>query len=144
MADPLQVRRYLDRQDVLRLFAKRKDKAVGVASLYFDHEGWSPHVGELRCVVRSGMHGIGIATTLLRELVHISQLRGIDKLVAQIPANDSHTRKIYRMLGFRQEAVLKSHVRDWRGTVQDLVVATRHTDDLWHQMEELVSYYKPE
>ena len=144
MSDPLQVQKYLDRHDVVRLFALRKNKAVGVASLYLDIEGWSQHVGELRSMVRSGMHGIGIATTLLKEIVHISQMRGIDKLIAQIPANDAHTRKIYRMMGFRQEAALKSHVKDWRGNVQDLIISSRHTDDLWHQMEELVSYFSPE
>jgi hypothetical protein len=53
-------------------------------------------------------------------------------------------RKIYRHLGFRKEAVLKAHVKDWRGSVHDLLIVSRHTDDLWHQMDELVSHFPRE
>jgi L-amino acid N-acyltransferase YncA len=144
MRDTNEVRKYVQRRNVLRLIAARNKTILGIASLYFDPDGWSAHVGEMRCIVRSGMHGLGIATTLLRELVRVSQLTGIDKSIALIPAGDSHTRKIYRRLGFRQEAVLKSHVKDWRGSLHDLVICSRHTDDLWHQMDELVSYFRPE
>ena len=110
---------------------------VGQASVTKEPEGWTRHVGELRVVVTSKQQGKGISIALLKEIVHISQIIGISKLIGRIVADDKRATAVLYRLGFRKEATLSRHATDRMGKIHDMAIFSQQVDDFWAQMEEM-------
>ncbi len=129
--------------EVLSLVAERGGKIVGEATLYRAQHGWTKHVAEIRVAVAPDLRREGLGYTLARELVRIATRTGVEKLVIQVVENQIGARKMFRKLGFRQEAVLRGHVKDIHGSKRDLIVAANDISHIWDAMESLVSDFSP-
>jgi L-amino acid N-acyltransferase YncA len=91
--------------------------------------GWSDHVGELRLIVDPERRGRGIGRRLARRAVLEAVAVGVRKLVVEVVAEQDGTVAMFEALGFRAEGLLREHVRDGEGNLQDLIV-------LAHSLEE--------
>ncbi len=91
--------------------------------------GWSDHVGELRLIVDPEHRGRGIGRLLARRAVLEAVALGVRKLVVEVVAEQDGTVAMFEALGFRAEGLLRDHVRDREGNLQDLIV-------LAHSLEE--------
>jgi RimJ/RimL family protein N-acetyltransferase len=131
------VARFLERSNAVRLMGMLNGDMVGQASMYKELEGWTRHVGELRVVVSSLHQGKGISIALLKEIVHISQIIGISKLMARVVADDKRAVAVLYRLGFSKEATLSRHATDRNGRVHDMLIFSQQVDDFWAQMEEM-------
>jgi ribosomal protein S18 acetylase RimI-like enzyme len=92
-------------------------------------QGWSSHVGEVRVVVDEASRGRGIGRALARHAVLEALHLGLTKMVVEVTADSEPTIAMFRSLGFDPEALLKDHVRNYRGEVHDLMI-------LAHSVEE--------
>ena len=64
-------------------------------------------------------------------------------MIIQVVENQVGARKMFRKLGFRQEAVLRGHVKDIHGMKRDLIVGANDVSHIWDAMESLVADFSP-
>ena len=143
---PQWLRRFVARiesGEVVSLVAEIEGRIVGEATLYRALHGWTVHVAEIRVAVAPTMRRSGLGTTLAHELVRLATRMGIEKMVIQVVENQVGARKMFRKLGFRQEAVLRGHVKDIHGMKRNLIVAANDISHIWDAMESLVADFSP-
>ena len=104
------------------LLAWRGDAVVGCATLVRDPLSWSAHVAEIRALVDKSMRGLGLGTSLVREIFRLALVGGAEKIFAQMTTDQQGAIAVFEGLGFKPEAILRAHVRDHAGTSYDLVV----------------------
>ena len=129
--------------EVTSLVAESAGKIVGEATLYRAQHGWTKHVAEIRVAIAPGLRRTGLGYALARELVRIATRTGVEKLVIQVVENQVGARKMFRKLGFRQEATLRGHVKDIHGSKRDLIIASNDISHIWDAMESLVADFSP-
>ena len=106
------------------LLAEKDREVVGYASLHHDQVSWQRHLGDLRIQVGPEYRGRGLGTALGREMFAIAPDIGIEKMVAQMTADQARAIALVERTGFRREALLRDFVIDRDGRKHDLVVMT--------------------
>jgi L-amino acid N-acyltransferase YncA len=134
---------HVKHNEVVSLIAERGGKVVGEASLYRALHGWTAHVGEIRVTVEPRLRRSGLGTALARDLVKVAIGLGVEKMIVQMVESQQSARRLFEKLGFRQEAVLRGHVKDIHGIKRDLLIASNDVSHLWEAMEALVSDFSP-
>lgn len=97
--------------------------------------GWSDHVGELRLVVDPEARGRGLGRELARWALLQAVGCSLGKLVVEVVAEQEGAVAMFQALGFHAEGLLRDHVRDRNGDVQDLVLLAHPVDDHWAAMQ---------
>jgi acetoin utilization protein AcuB len=82
----------LDYDRVLPLVADIKGRIIADASLHRRKEGWRRHLGGVRVVVDPAFRHRGLASKLIDELTAVARKEGLDRLYAEIPADDQVSR----------------------------------------------------
>lgn len=92
--------------------------------------GLSQHVGELRLIVDPKRRRRGIGRMLARGALAcgISRL-GLHKLVVEVVAEQEPAIGMLQSLGFTPEAVLRDHLLDRSGGMQDVVLLSHFVED---------------
>jgi L-amino acid N-acyltransferase YncA len=105
---------------------------VGFASFDRGRMPWSQHVAEIQVVVAESVRGLGVGRLLLEMAFEISLAAGVLKVVARMTPNQTQAIKLFRELGFEQEATLHDHAVGTDGCLHDLLVfsylARQHQD----------------
>ncbi len=122
------------------LVAEKDGAIVGNATLYRTRHGWTVHVAQMRVAVAAAFQRKGLGSELARQLVKIAMDLGVDKMIAQVADNQVAAKRAFEKLGFRQEAVLKGHVKDILGKKRDLLILSNDVSHLWEAMESLASH----
>jgi RimJ/RimL family protein N-acetyltransferase len=144
---PEWVRRFLEQVgsgEVISFGVEIRGALVGAASLYRLRHGWSAHVGELRISVASGFRRKGVGSILASVLVRVARGIGVEKLVAQMMAQQDPALRTFERLGFAQEAVLKDQVKDVAGHKHDLLVYSSDVAHIWETVEAIVADFNPD
>ena len=97
--------------------------------------GWSDHVGELRLVVDPEQRERGLGRGLARWALLQALECGLTKLFVEVVAEQEGAVAMFQALGFQAEGVLRDHVRDRHGDLQDLVLLAHPVADHWSAME---------
>jgi ribosomal protein S18 acetylase RimI-like enzyme len=92
------------------------------------------HVGELRVVVAERVRGRGLARALTRQMLLEAVRRGLRKVFLEVAATQVAVIEMFRRLGFEPEALLRDHLCDASGELQDLVVLAHGVDETWSGM----------
>jgi L-amino acid N-acyltransferase YncA len=100
------------------------DEVVGYASVHNDQVSWQRHLGELRIQVGQTYRGCGLGGLLGKEIFTIASDLGIEKIVAQMTADQRQAIALVERYGFIHEAVLHDFVIGRDGRKNDLVVMT--------------------
>jgi L-amino acid N-acyltransferase YncA len=129
--------------EVFPLIAEAGGTIIGEATLYRTLHGWTTHVGEVRVTVAPEHRRKGLGHALSREMVRLATSKGLEKLVIQVMESQVAARRLFGHLGFLQEAVLRSHVKDIRGHKRDLLIMSNDTSHIWQAMEEMVADFSP-
>jgi len=108
------------------VLAEDNGEVVGYASVHNDQVSWQRHLGELRIQVGKAYRGCGLGGLLGKEIFAISSDLGIEKIVAQMTADQREAIALVERHGFKQEAVLHDFVIGRDGRKNDLVVMTRN------------------
>lgn len=128
--------RDLNYDRVLPILAEFEGRIVGDATLHRQAYGWMRHVGEIRLVTDPYLRRRGLATAMAREIFYLALQAGLDKMVAEMVADQVAAIKVFGKLGFQQEARLVNHVVDLQGRKHDLVIMTTDIPALMQKMEE--------
>jgi L-amino acid N-acyltransferase YncA len=112
----------IERGALTTLLAVREGTVLGCATIVCDTLSWSAHVGEIRVVVAPQARGSGIGRLLIQEIFRVALGLGVEKLMAQMTADQRGAIAVFESMGFRSEALLRDHVRDREGVKHDLVI----------------------
>ena len=128
--------RDLNYDRVLPILAEFEGRIVGDATLHRQAYGWMRHVGEIRLVTDPYLRRRGLATAMAREIFYLALQAGLDKMVAEMVADQIAAIKVFGKLGFQQEARLANQVMDLHGRKHDLVIMTTDIPALMQKMQE--------
>lgn len=107
---------------VLPLVVDANGRIIADASLHRRKQGWRRHLGGVRVVVDPDFRHKGLASRLIDELVAVARKEGLDRLYAEIPADDQPAIDLFRARGFREVARFERNILDRAGKYHDLAV----------------------
>ena len=119
-----------------RILALVDDKVVGHGALELSRGTWQSHIGEIRVIVKPGYRRRGLGALLICRLYRTAERHDVEKAVVRLAGPQFAARTVCERLGFLLEAVLRNHVKDADGEVQDLIVMSCDLDDLSRTMRE--------
>jgi RimJ/RimL family protein N-acetyltransferase len=125
-----------DYDRVLPILAEQAGRIVGDATLHRRRSGWMRHVGEIRVATDPFFRRRGLASALAREIFYLALQAGLDKMVAEVAADQVAAAKVFEKLGFSCEARLAGHIVDLQGRKHDLLVLTTDIPTRMRAMEE--------
>ena len=128
--------RDLNYERVLPILAEYDEQIVGDATLHRQAYGWMRHVGEIRVVTDAYFRRRGLASAMAREIFYLALQFGLDKMVAEMVADQIAAIKVFEKLGFQKEARLANQVIDLQGKKHDVVVMTTDIPALMQKMQE--------
>jgi len=128
--------READYDRVLPILAEHEGRIVGDATLHRRPSGWMRHVGEIRVVTDPFFRRRGLASALAREIFYLALQAGLDKMVAEVAADQLAAAKVFEKLGFSCEARLTGHIVDLQGRKRDLLILSTDIPMLMRTMEE--------
>jgi len=109
---------------------------VGFSAVVTDPHSWSPHVGELRVLLAPTVREFGLGRTLIQESFLLAVARDLEKLTAQMTADQQGAVAIFLDLGFVTEALLRDHVRDPDGETHDIVILSHNVAEFQRRMQQ--------
>jgi RimJ/RimL family protein N-acetyltransferase len=139
VADPDVIRGWmenLDYEKVLPIVAVSGDIIVADATLHRYSHGWRRHVGEIRMSVAGSHRGKGLARVIAAEIFQQAISLGLDKLVAEMLPIQKNAQRVFKRLGFEEEALLKNHSMDVDGNKHDLIIMSNDVTSLWEHWAE--------
>ena len=149
VTDPAMVNRWaieLNYDKVFPILAWKGTEVVADATLHKNTGGWMKHVGTIRVVIAREIQRQGMGSILANELFLHALKSGLEKIVAEMMETQEGAKKVFEKLGFKQEAVLRGHVRDQTGVRHDLLILTKDLEEFWAniQTHEYFAYpYRP-
>ncbi|MFT5211361.1 MAG: L-amino acid N-acyltransferase YncA [Flavobacterium sp.] len=116
------------------LAAYDSEGLIGYASVHRNPAPWTRRVGELRVNVNQAYRARGLGKNLISEIFSVARGLGLQKLMANMTADQHGAQAAFRRLGFVPEAMLADYVEDRNGMARDLVIMSfdinGHTDTL--------------
>ncbi|MDP6377357.1 MAG: GNAT family N-acetyltransferase [Pseudomonadales bacterium] len=121
---------------ITSLVAMQGDEVVGCTAVVVDPRSWSPHVGELRVLLARSMREKGLGRVLIQESFALALSLGLEKLTAQMTADQQAAIAVFEGMGFRAEALLRDHVRDRQNVKHDIVILSHDVADFQAKLEQ--------
>lgn len=112
----------MDYDRVLPLIADVNGRIVADASLHRRKEGWRRHLGGVRVVVDPEFRHRGLAAGLIVELIDIARMEGLERLYAEIPADDQPALDVFHGRGFKEVVLFRQNILDREGKYHDLAL----------------------
>lgn len=128
VSDPTVIKSWcasIDYSRVFPLLALVGDRVIADATLHFDRSGWMRHVARVRVVVDPEFRGMGVASTLVCELIEVAPGFKVEFLDAEFLSAQTAAIRLFERLGFRRVATLPDHVRDQIGNRHHLIILSR-------------------
>jgi len=113
---------HIDYSVALPFLALKDKEIVADATLHMQSGGWMSHIGRVRIVVHPKARKKGLASIMVKEIMHMGFKLGLEKLDAEFMAEQEGPLHVFDKLGFEKTAILPDHVRDIEGKTHDLVV----------------------
>lgn len=107
------------------IIAEENGRMAGYGSLHTDGPYWTRHHGEVRLMIAPAFRAKGIGHLLFRVLSEVARDKGLDRVVAQIPANQPRVREMLESLGFAPAALMTDWLKDRNGRTHDLVIMSK-------------------
>ena len=105
---------------VFPLLAEVEGRIVADATLHRRGHGWLRHVGEIRFIVDPAYRRKGLGAHLIEELILYAIDQGLEKLQAEVLAEEVAAMRALERFGFKRMAVIPGLVKDHSGTHRDL------------------------
>ena len=112
----------LNYQRVFPLLAFQDDKVVANASLHRVSYGWRKHLGTIRIVVDPELHGKGLGTLMINELVDLAMEFGLEKLMVEFPLRAHGALAMFKKSGFSPRGVIEGLMKGRHGEDLDIVI----------------------
>jgi GNAT superfamily N-acetyltransferase len=112
----------IDYEENLPLLAVHDGKIVGSATLHQHQGGWKRHIGRVSVLVHPKFRGIGVARTLVTNLVDIARMLSLEKVEAEFIGEQTGAIKTFQLLGFSDLVKLPDYVKDMQGISHDYIL----------------------
>jgi RimJ/RimL family protein N-acetyltransferase len=126
----------LEAGTITSLVAMRDGRVLGCSAVVRDEHSWSPHVGELRVLLSPDLREKGLGRTLIQESFIVALAQDLEKLTAQMTADQQAAIAVFEGIGFRAEALLRDHVRDRNGEKHDIVILSHDVAEFQAKMDQ--------
>jgi len=113
--------------DLVTIVAWDGEEVLGYATYARGNARWTSHVAELRVVVAESARNLGIGKLLLELVFEMALDDGVTKLVACMTPDQAGAERLFRRLGFEQEAILRDHAMGANGVTCDLLLLSFRT-----------------
>lgn len=130
--------KHLDYNRVVPVLAIKEDKIIADSTLLMQTHGWSRHVAEIRLAVSHDYRRKGLGFILIKELFSLAMALSMEKVIGEVMETQTYIIKMLKTLGFKQETVLKDHVRDLHGKKHDLIIMTNDIKSIWKKMDDMI------
>jgi RimJ/RimL family protein N-acetyltransferase len=114
--------RSLESGRTITIVAESAGRLVGMGTLVRSETTWARHLGNIRLLVAPEARGIGLGNILATEIFAAAESAGLQKIVAQMAAEQRGAMAVFERLGFKAEALLTDYVMDRQGRTHDLIV----------------------
>ena len=114
--------RSLDSARTVTVVAEANGKLIGLGTLVRSETDWARHLGNIRLLVSPNARGIGLGSVLANEVFALAEEAGLQKVVAQMAAEQRGAQAVFEKLGFKAEALMADYVMDAQGRTHDLLV----------------------
>jgi len=111
---------------------------VGYATVHKNPAPWTRRVGELRVNVNKSYRARGLGKNLISEIFGVARSLGLQKLMANMTADQHGAQAAFRRVGFVPEALLADYVEDRNGMARDLVIMSYDIDGHSDRVEDTV------
>jgi GNAT superfamily N-acetyltransferase len=118
-----------------RLIAIHDNEIVAEGALELPFEDWRRHQGELRLVVAKAFQRRGLGMLIMKELYCLSLRHKVETVVVWMMKPQAAALSLGRKMGFHDECVLPSYVRDQKGEMHDLIILKGKTENLLKEIE---------
>jgi RimJ/RimL family protein N-acetyltransferase len=129
----------LDFERVIPILAVYEDRVIGDATLHRNRFGWSTHVGGIRIVTDPEFRRQRLGRILAREIFFLALVLKLDKVQAEVMQDQVGASRVFKALGFEEEAVLKGQVKDLEGKRHDLIVMSQDVIGFWRRIEDRIA-----
>ena len=123
----------------LRLVADIEGEIVADGSLELEKQDWKRHIAELRLIVARPYQHKGLGMLMARELFALAASRKVEEIIVEVMGPQIGALSIFERLGFHQEAVLHSYVKDIEGVKQDLILMRCDLESLWSKLDAFMT-----
>lgn len=123
-----------------RLVAVDGDRIVADGGLELVGHGWGDGIAEIRLIIADSHQRVGLGTLMARELYLLAAQHRVDRIVVRMMAPQTGARAIFHRLGFDEEFVIPSQIRDQAGVWQDLIIMRCNLEDTWRELEAIVEH----
>ncbi|MGV0035627.1 MAG: GNAT family N-acetyltransferase [Candidatus Azotimanducaceae bacterium WSBS_2022_MAG_OTU7] len=127
--------RKLETGDIITIAAMRQDEIVGITAVIQDKLSWSPHVGELRILVRPDARALGLGRNLIQESFLMGLDMELEKLTVRMLLSQERAITVLEEMGFKIEAMFRDHVKDRSGKKFDLLIMTHDVAGVHSRMQ---------
>lgn len=110
--------------------AESAGRFIGMGTLVRSETTWARHLGNIRLLVGTDARGIGLGHILANEVFALAEEAGLQKIVAQMAAEERSAQTVFERLGFKAEALLADYVMDRDGRTHDLIVMSHDVTGL--------------
>jgi RimJ/RimL family protein N-acetyltransferase len=104
------------------LLAIADGRIAGLANLTFNQVFWQRHMGDIWLLVNREWRNRGLGKLLADEIFRMAREKNLQKLVAQMAADQRGAIQVFENMGFKPEALLTDYVIDQQERTHDLVV----------------------
>ncbi|MBL6746367.1 MAG: GNAT family N-acetyltransferase [Pseudomonadales bacterium] len=111
------------------IVALQEGKIIGYSTIHLTDLDWTRHVAELRVTVAPDARNSGVGRTLVREGFKLALTLGVEIITSRMTPDQKSARALFEELGFRNEALLKDHMKDSAGEYHDLLVMAVNVDE---------------
>ncbi len=117
------------------LIALVDDELVGYSTINLTNLDWTRHVGEIRVSVSLSVRKSGLGRTLVREAFKLAVTLGLEVITSSMTPDQKTARALFEELGFKNEAVLRDHMKDRNGRYHDLLIMAVNVDSFLAQRQ---------
>ena len=100
-----------DGQRNILIVAESNGEVVGSADCHGGTFAKTRHVGGIGIAIREGWREVGLGRIMMNRVLEWMRARGFQKGELSVFSTNLRARRLYESLGFREEGVLRRHVR---------------------------------
>jgi GNAT superfamily N-acetyltransferase len=127
----------MQRGRIRTLVALDSGAIVADAGLELAGHGWGEGVAEIRLIVARSHQRLGLGQHMAHEVYLLAYEHDIERIVVRMMRPQEGAHQIFHNLGFHEEFIIPSHVKDREGNWQDLIIMRSDLKRQWSEMEEL-------
>jgi len=112
------------------------DNIVAYGLLELEKRQWNKQSCEIRLLISMDYRRKGLGILLARELYSLAISEKVEEIIVKLMKPQKAAISIFKLMGFKQEAVLYDYVIDLEGMKQDLIIMRCNVTEMLKELAE--------